>query len=254
MQDKFPYDEPDVNLDDPNTGNEQGTDNGKNQNDGEPVKLSKMKTCVIFVAFLVVVMIVIMTVRSLSVSREVNSSQNEQTVETQQNTSQNDITSTGESDNKNSEDLADSDESSTSSSASAEDTNLSENSSDSTVDSDNSSQQGTTETPIKEEPEATTTEPTDVTGNNTLQEVSEPQLSESIKVQAVVSSKSIYLTGNSYVYQVDFLVLTDDNGNYTTLPYYCPKTTYDALTKGDSVNVEYQVDSSGNVSVASVTR
>lgn len=245
MGDKHPYDEPDLNL-------EEGTDlenqdGSREPKEDAPVHLSKIKSGFVFVAFLVIVMIVIMTIRSCSVSRQVNSSQDSQIAETQVNQENNTITSTGENDIKNLDNLAEKEGSDSSWNDTANEANSAYAEGDTSTNSNDSVSEETTESSVNKEDT--------VSSDITLQKVSEPQLSESIKVQAVVSSKSIFLSDSgSYVYEVDFLVLTDDNGEYSTFSYFCPKTTYDALTKGDSVNVEYQVDSSGNVSVGAVTR
>lgn len=244
MQDKYPYDEPEIDL---STGEEvtndlQGEDNTTKED--EPVKFNKVKTCFIFVAFLIVVMIVIMTIRSCSISKEVNSQSNEQIEQTQQSDSNNVITSTRSTDSEKLENATVEDGLDSSGVDSSNEANIS----DISGDTENNSSNGEI-TDVKESEEGSSE------SGLTLQEVSEPQLSENINVQAVVASKSIFLSeAGSYVYQVDFLVLTDDNGSYNTLSYFCPKTTYDALTKGDSVNVEYQSDSSGNISISSVSR
>ena len=237
MNDKYPYDEP--NLEENNSVESQEDQ----EQEEAPVKLSKIKAGFVFVAFLIVVMIVIMTIRGCSVSREVNSSQEVQTQETQQTQEENTITSTGEEDSKKSDNVAVEEGSESSGVDNTNEANISDSSTDSEVQSNK-----------VEQPEITENTSYANTGMD-LQEVSEPQLSEAITTTAVVSSKSIFLSKEgSYVYQVDFLVITDEEGNYITLSYYCPKTTYDALAQGDSVNVEYQTDSTGNISVSSVSR
>ena len=237
MNDKYPYDEP--NLEENNSVESQEDQ----EQEEAPVKLSKIKAGFVFVAFLIVVMIVIMTIRGCSVSREVNSSQEVQTQETQQTQEENTITSTGEEDSKKSNNVAVEEGSESSGVDNTNEANISDSNTDSEVQSNK-----------VEQPEITENTSSVNTGMD-LQEVSEPQLSEAITTTAVVSSKSIFLSKEgSYVYQVDFLVITDEEGNYITLSYYCPKTTYDALAQGDSVNVEYQTDSTGNISVSSVSR
>ena len=237
MNDKYPYDEP--NIEENNSVESQEDQ----EQEEAPVKLSKIKAGFVFVAFLIVVMIVIMTIRGCSVSREVNSSQEVQTQETQQTQEENTITSTGEEDSKKCDNVAVEEGSECSGVDNTNEANISDSSTDSEVQSNK-----------VEQPEITENTSYANTGMD-LQEVSEPQLSEAITPTAVVSSKSIFLSKEgSYVYQVDFLVITDEEGNYITLSYYCPKTTYDALAQGDSVNVEYQTDSTGNISVSSVSR
>ena len=250
MNDKYPYDEP--NLEENNSVESQEDQ----EQEEAPVKLSKIKAGFVFVAFLIVVMIVIMTIRGCSVSREVNSSQEVQTQETQQTQEANTITSTGEEDSKKSDNVAVEEGSESSGVDNTNEANISDSSTDSEVQSNKVKQPEITENTSSANTGMDLTENTSsVNTGMDLQEVSEPQLSEAITTTAVVSSKSIFLSKEgSYVYQVDFLVITDEEGNYSTLSYYCPKTTYDALAQGDSVNVEYQTDSTGNISVSSVSR
>lgn len=240
MQDKYPYDEPNLDAD------SEGNTNKPQEEEDAPVKLNKIKAGFVFVAFLIVVMIIIMTIRGCSISRQVNSSQNSQTAETQVNKEENTITSTGEDGSKKSDNVGVEDSSESSGVEDTKESNIPDSNTDSEVQSNKVSEPDTTEDTENETPVSTGID---------LNKVSEPQLSDAVTVNAVVSSKSIFLSGEgSYVYQVDFLVITDEDGNYNTLSYYCPKTTYDALAQGDSVKVEYQTDSTGNVSVSSVSR
>lgn len=89
--------------------------------------------------------------------------------------------------------------------------------------------------------------------DNTFIEIGEPVLGESITVNALVSSKKSYLVdGKSYAYSIGVL-LPNENG-YEIVNYYCPKKTYDAVSSGESIKVDYQVDEKGKVSINSISK
>lgn len=85
-------------------------------------------------------------------------------------------------------------------------------------------------------------------------EVSIPNLSEPISTTGVVSSKKAYLVDNSYyIYEVSLIIVTG-NGESTLGRYYCPRTTFDSIEMGNTLKVEYQVDSEGCLSISSLSR
>lgn len=89
--------------------------------------------------------------------------------------------------------------------------------------------------------------------NNSFIEIGEPVLGESITVNALVSSKKSYLVdGKSYAYSIGVLLPNEDG--YDIVNYYCPKKTYDAVSSGESIKVDYQVDESGKVSINSISK
>ena len=89
--------------------------------------------------------------------------------------------------------------------------------------------------------------------NNSFIEIGEPVLGESITVNALVSSKKSYLVdGKSYAYSIGVLLPNEDG--YDIVNYYCPKKTYDAISSGESIKVDYQVDESGKVSINSISK
>lgn len=89
--------------------------------------------------------------------------------------------------------------------------------------------------------------------NNSFIEIGEPVLGESITVNALVSSKKSYLVdGKSYAYSIGILLPNEDG--YDIVNYYCPKKTYDAISSGESIKVDYQVDESGKVSINSISK
>lgn len=89
--------------------------------------------------------------------------------------------------------------------------------------------------------------------NNSFIEIGEPVLGESITVNALVSSKKSYLVdGKSYAYSIGVLLPNEDG--YDIVNYYCPKKTYDAISSGESIKVDYQIDESGKVSINSISK
>lgn len=89
--------------------------------------------------------------------------------------------------------------------------------------------------------------------SNSFIEIGEPVLGESITVNALVSSKKSYLVdGKSYAYSIGVLLPNEDG--YDIVNYYCPKKTYDAISSGESIKVDYQVDESGKVSINSISK
>lgn len=87
-----------------------------------------------------------------------------------------------------------------------------------------------------------------------VSEVSEPVLGDVLDSSAMVLSKKIYSVNNeSYAYAVNLALLIGSDET-VTVRYFCPKKTYDALGMGDNVVVQYQVDSSGIISIGSVSK
>lgn len=238
MSQQHPYDEPNTEEINENQQSQQ-----EQQEEDKPIVLSKIKTGLIFIAFLLIIAIIIMTFKSCSLSRKVNSSQKVQNEQVATDSDKNSITSTGEEDTKKLENTSGQEVSGSVGVDNSNAENILDNNENTEIEGDNTQSSSSTESTI------------DINdGDIILKEVSEPQLSKNLQSTAVVSSKSMYISNtNSYVYQVSFLLLLDDD-DYQTVSYYCPKTTYDALIKGDSVNIEYQLDSTGIISISSVSR
>ena len=84
-------------------------------------------------------------------------------------------------------------------------------------------------------------------------EIDEPSLGGNNSVNALVSSKKSYLVdGKSYAYSLSIVMPGKDN--YNIVNYYCPKKTYDAVSAGDSVKVDYQVDKNGAISINFISK
>lgn len=102
--------------------------------------------------------------------------------------------------------------------------------------------------------EQTTVEVTESEGSNEniLIEVQEPALSDTMTVSGVVSGKSIYTINNNYLYEVRIILVMGNDQN-VFCSYYCPRKTWDALSTGASLNVTYQVDSLGGISISTIS-
>lgn len=88
--------------------------------------------------------------------------------------------------------------------------------------------------------------------DNSLVEVNDPALSEVVQAQGMVSGKKVYSIGTGYMYEIRVIMMVGENSIFCS--YYCPRKTYDALSIGDSLMVDYQTDSSGNISVSSISK
>lgn len=208
--------------------------------DVEPVKLGKSKTGIICVAVIFCAIIVCLTIRGCSISKEVKSpsSSSDVTISQEEN---NGKTPTNVQDTKvkNSENTTSSTESSSTSSKD--------------VTKDNSEVKDS-ETVVKQEPTTNTTSNKGTDSNSkSLTVVDSPILGSSIDTTGIVSGKTTYLIGTSYLYEVSIVVVTGNNES-SICKYYCPKNTYDALSMGDSLNVTYQADSTGNSSISTISK
>lgn len=81
---------------------------------------------------------------------------------------------------------------------------------------------------------------------------SSPAFSSITTNNGMVKGTYLYKIGNSYTYGVELIIITD-NGNNLECVYYCPQKTADALAIGAALSVEYSLDTSGNVSVYSIS-
>ena len=91
-------------------------------------------------------------------------------------------------------------------------------------------------------------------GNSGLIEVADPVLNPAVESSGMVLNKSIYLLDNSYLYEVEMLVLVGEDGNYADMKYYCPRNTFDALNIGDNIYVTYQMSSDGSYSISTISK
>lgn len=232
-----------------NTGGNTPQNNNQEFKEDKPIHLNKKKSGLIVAILFMVIIIAILFFRGCSVSKEVNSPQGDQTREVVEEESNQNESITIETESESDENSAKSSESNTSSSQESN-TNIQNNSSSQNQVSESQSQQGS----VSESQNITNNETSGSSEGLSITEVNEPVLSDVIESSGMVSSKNIYLSnGGSYVYSINLLVLQGDD-SYATVEYFCPKTSYDAVTTGDTLIVSYQSDSNGNISISSVAR
>lgn len=230
-------------------GGNTSQNNNQEFKEDKPIHLNKKKSGLIVAILFMVIIIAILFFRGCSVSKEVNSPQGDQTREVVEEESNQNESITIETESESDEKSAKSDESSTSSSQESN-TGSQINSFNQNQVSEPQSQQGSASESQNTSNNKTSSSPEGIS----ITEVSDPVLSDVIESSGMVSSKNIYLSnGGSYVYSINLLVLQGDD-SYATVEYFCPKTTYDAVTTGDTLIVTYQSDSNGNISINSVAR
>lgn len=217
----------------PSNGNNptQAGNEGSNQ-DVKPVKLSKLATAGIVVGVAVVAFILVMTLRSCSIEKKVNSTQSTEPaiVATQVSPEQAEkpvdaIPKKPDSIQNNQEVAPTSVE---------------------VVNPTVSQQVSPTEAVTGKD------QPQGAAGDSGLVEVVPPILGDAQQSKGIVVAKHSYLYQSSYVYGVSISVLVNENAQ--TVQYFCPKKTFDALNSTDAVNVVYQRDSAGLISIISISK
>ena len=200
--------------------NEENTQN----EEVEEVHLSKKKTGLILVGVLVVVLIILFSVKGCSITKKVKTPSSSTSSVNRVNQSSVETTS------KMVEVQSKIEEKTTvfveSSSSSSEDTNVGK------------SEENTTEK---------------VKSDISFEKVNEPVLSEGIDTSGIVSGKSVYKVGNSYMYAISLVIVTG-NENNSPCKYFCPKNTWNALSVGDTVKATFQTDSQGNISINTISK
>lgn len=232
-----------------NTGGNTPQNTNQEFKEDKPIHLNKKKSGLIVAILFMVIIIAILFFRGCSVSKEVNSPQGDQTQEVVEKESNQNESITIETESESDENSAKSSESNTSS---PQDFNTGSqiNSSNQNQVSEPQSQQDSASESQNTSNNKTSSSPEGIS----ITEVSDPVLSDVIESSGMVSSKNIYLSnGGSYVYSINLLVLQGDD-SYATVEYFCPKTSYDAVTTGDTLIVSYQSDNNGNISINSVAR
>lgn len=107
----------------------------------------------------------------------------------------------------------------------------------------------------KDNPEVSESVESDVVveENKSLVEVELPELGETLETSVIVAGKGVYkLEGMLYVYSLN-LIFPNGEG-YDIVKYLCSKKTYDAVSQGETVNVSYQLDESGTISISSISK
>lgn len=216
----------------------------------KPVKLSKKSTSTICVVLAIICIIVLICFRGCSITKEVKSSSN--TTDTSisvQESSDSTATKGGDISEKNEEKSSSSEDVNSSLAEESKSTEkvVKDEDTESTEVKNSGVTRGTA-TVVEQN-----TESIGVQSSSVLKEVQEPVLNDEIQSTGLVSSKSVYQVGDSYLYEIKILTLKGDNQDLTC-KYYCPKKTWDALSVGDSISITYQMDSMGNTSVLSISK
>jgi hypothetical protein len=197
-----------------------------NTQEVKPVKLGKGAVAGILMGILFIVAILILTVASCQVEKKENVSQNDGSVISSSTAVSEPVSNVGENSVKNEEQTTVFSEVATTSSENSNSTNSQnpvENSQNSVVDN-----------------------------NSGLKEVALPAFGNELNSKGIVISKHVYSYEGSYIYGINVSVLIGDTTK--TVQYFCPKNTYDALNTTDTLSVVYQQDSSGGVSIVSISK
>lgn len=198
----------------------------KQNNEGEvtevkPVKLSRWATVGILIACVIGVLILVLTIHSCNIEKKVESSQN--TTETK-------IVSEVSTETAQ---------------------NVVEMPPEQTEKPTVVQEVTTTPTELTTDAKAETSVKVDVSSSG-LNEVALPELSEKLNTNGIVVSKKSYKYEGSYIYGVTVSMLVGEQTK--SVQYFCPKNTYDALSSTDTITVEYQLDSGGNISISSISK
>ena len=89
--------------------------------------------------------------------------------------------------------------------------------------------------------------------SESLFKVDEPVLGESSETSSLVSGKNVYRVGGTY-YTYSLSLIIPDGEEYTIVKYFCSKRIYDEVSMGETINVIYQRDESGVISITSISR
>lgn len=240
------YDDSEWSKEDLGEENSESTTGLMSDNDEEPeiepVAFSKAKTCVIALIFIFMIVIILLTVRGCSIQRKSEipaESGNTESTTVEEITE--DTSNNVENDINNSQNSTESTEVEPLSEEEIVTTEIPEVNKDEVPDN------------VKENSEEEIKDKKDIIDSNTsLTEVQDPSLSEVLNSTGIVSGKKIYKIGNGYLYEIRLIMVMGNDEN-TFASYYCPRKTFDALESGSSVNIEYQLDSTGCISITSIS-
>lgn len=201
-----------------------GKELGDNPQDVEPVRVGRAATVLFVIGACIVVFLLVMTIRGCSVSKTVKSGQSGQMYETVV-------------------------------------TEPSKNATNAMREPSNSGQntpnfEGTVTAPVENSTSgnnsnSTTNNPAG-SNNGGVVEVASPELSGVDTDYGMVIGKHIYIKNGSYIYGVNISIVINESS--VMAEYFCPRKTYDSLKSGDSLEVKYQVDSNGNISIYSIAK
>lgn len=94
---------------------------------------------------------------------------------------------------------------------------------------------------------------TDNSSEVTLKKVDSMDIVEKYSSDALISSKSIYLSDDgSYVYSLSLLIPMGEG--YRSVEYMCSVSSWKAVEMNESISVEYGMDSNGNIIILSLMK
>ena len=94
---------------------------------------------------------------------------------------------------------------------------------------------------------------TDNSSEVTLKKVDSMDIVEKYSSDALISSKSIYLSDDgSYAYSLSLLIPMGEG--YRSVEYMCSVSSWKAVEMNESISVEYGMDSSGNIIILSLMK
>lgn len=78
-------------------------------------------------------------------------------------------------------------------------------------------------------------------------------LVENFESDVIISSKNLYLLDNGvYAYSLGLIVPFD--GDYKIIDYMCSLSSWNSVDSGETIHINYGVDSSGNILITSISK
>lgn len=198
--------------------NENNNTKNNETEDVKPVKLSKGATVAILIAGVIIILIIGLTIRGCTLEKDTNSSSNGEVSKT-----------TVSIPTENSQNMAETNLNNTENSTVHQEVGTTSNENLNSSNADNNEEKG-----------------------NSLKETPEPNFGEPLQTTGIVVSKHCYSYDGSYIYSLTVSMLVGDITK--TAQYFCPKNSYDALNSADAINITYQQDTKGSVSISSISK
>lgn len=198
--------------------NENNNTKNNETEDVKPVKLSKGATVAILIAGVIIILIIGLTIRGCTLEKDTNSSSNGEVSKT-----------TVSIPTENSQNMAETNLNNTENSTVYQEVGTTSNENLNSSNADNN-----------------------VEKSNSLKETPEPNFGEPLQTTGIVVSKHCYSYDGSYIYSLTISMLVGDITK--TAQYFCPKNSYDALNSADAINITYQQDTKGSVSISSISK
>lgn len=198
--------------------NENNNTKNNETEDVKPVKLSKGATVAILIAGVIIILIIGLTIRGCTLEKDTNSSSNGEVSKT-----------TVSIPTENSQNMAETNLNNIENSTVYQEVGTTSNENLNSSNADNNGEKG-----------------------NSLKETPEPNFGEPLQTTGIVVSKHCYSYDGSYIYSLTVSMLVGDITK--TAQYFCPKNSYDALNSADAINITYQQDTKGSVSISSISK